>query len=163
MRWHGFRTFTPARQVGRDNRVCAGSFDATDRAVPPAVLGGCELCHPRDLREDHGPQAVAVRGATEPESETEGLLVEFAEQFSADVSAVTPEQRSTLMAAFGAEVLGIAALMFVADFGPRVSAGLTALGVPVREPEAWDNQTHPADALLNRFTSPSARCTGWIR
>lgn len=90
---------------------------------------------------------------TDPESQTEGLLVEFAEQFSADVSAVTSEQRSTLMTAFGAEVLGIAALMFVADFGPRVAAGLAALGVPVREPEAWDSQTHPADALLNRFTS----------
>ncbi len=91
--------------------------------------------------------------AAEPESDTEAPVVEFAEQFSADVAAITPEQRGALMAAFGAEVLGVVALMFVADFGPRVAAGLAALGVPVREPGTWDHQTHPADALLNRFTS----------
>lgn len=91
--------------------------------------------------------------AGESESDDETLLVEFAEQFSADVAAITADQRSALMAAFGAEVLGVVALMFIADFGPRVAAALAALGVPGADPGGWDHQTHPADALLNRFTS----------
>jgi alkylhydroperoxidase family enzyme len=89
----------------------------------------------------------------EQSSATEPVLAEFAEQFSADVAGVTAEQRAALVAAFGAEVLGIVALMFVADFVPRVRAGLRALGMTVPDPGSWDHTTHPADALLNRFTS----------
>lgn len=83
----------------------------------------------------------------------EAMVIEFAEQFSADVAGVTAEQRGALVSAFGAEVLGIVALMYVADFVPRVRAGLRALGMTVPDPESWDHTTHPADALLNRFTS----------
>ena len=85
--------------------------------------------------------------------EADPVLAPFAEQFSADVSGVTAEQRDALVAAFGAEVLGIVALMYVADFVPRVRAGLQALGVTFPDPDGWDHVTHPADALLNRFTS----------
>lgn len=88
-----------------------------------------------------------------PSSETEPVLAEFAEQFSVDVAGVTAEQRGSLVAAFGAEVLGVAALMYVADFVPRVRAGLRALGMTFPDPDSWDHTTHPADALLNRFTS----------
>lgn len=100
-----------------------------------------------------GLTALPYEVPVEPTSDTEGLVVEFAEQFSADVSGITAAQRAAMVAAFGAEVLGIAALMFIADFGPRTAAGLAALGVAVGAPEAWDHETHPADALLNRFTS----------
>jgi alkylhydroperoxidase family enzyme len=86
-------------------------------------------------------------------SEAEPVLAEFAEQFSTDVARVTAEQRGALVAAFGAEVLGIVSLLYVADFVPRVRAGLNALGVTFPDPESWDRTTHPADALLNRFTS----------
>lgn len=86
-------------------------------------------------------------------SEAEPVLAEFAEQFSTDVAGVTAEQRAALVAAFGAEVLGVVALMYVADFVPRVRAGLTAFGMTFSDPDSWDHTTHPADALLNRFTS----------
>lgn len=81
------------------------------------------------------------------------VLAEFAEQFSVDVAEVTADQRAALVAAYGAEVLGVTALMFVADFVPRVRAGLRALGQRFPDPDSWDHTTHPADALLNRFTS----------
>lgn len=86
-------------------------------------------------------------------SDHDDLVVEFAEQFSVDVTGVTPDQRAALMAATGPEVVGVASLMFVADFVPRVRAGLGALGMTFGDPDVWDARTHPADALLNRFTS----------
>lgn len=89
----------------------------------------------------------------ERSSATEALVIEFAEQFSADVTGVTVAQRSALTAEFGSEVLGIVALMYIADFVPRVRAGLRALGMTFPDPDGWDHATHPADALLNGFTS----------
>ncbi|QVI30076.1 carboxymuconolactone decarboxylase family protein [Mycolicibacterium neoaurum] len=89
---------------------------------------------------------------SEPSSGTEPMLAAVAEQFSTDVTGVSVQQRGALVAAFGAEVLSVASLMFVADFVPRVRAGLGALGVEFADPDGWDDATHPADALLNRFT-----------
>ncbi len=89
---------------------------------------------------------------TEPSSETEPVVIAFAEQFSTDVTGVSVQQRGALVAAFGAEVLGVASLMFIADFVPRVRAGLGALGIGFPDPDGWDHTTHPADALLNTFT-----------
>jgi len=86
-------------------------------------------------------------------SPADPVLAEFAEQFSVDVAGVSAEQRAALVSAYGAEVLGVAALMYVADFVPRVRAGLSALGMTFPDPDGWDHATHPADALLNRFTS----------
>lgn len=86
-------------------------------------------------------------------SAADPVLAEVAEQFSVDVAGVTAEQRAALVSAYGAEVLGVAALMYVADFVPRVRAGLAALGMTFPDPVGWDHTTHPADALLNRFTS----------
>jgi alkylhydroperoxidase family enzyme len=46
----------------------------------------------------------------------------------------------------------VTTLIFVADFVPRVLAGLRALGLPdVPEPDGWDHDTDPIDLLLNRF------------
>ncbi|CAN7515281.1 carboxymuconolactone decarboxylase family protein [Mycolicibacterium frederiksbergense] len=86
-------------------------------------------------------------------SPADQVLAEFTEQFSVDVAGVSAEQRAALVSAYGAEVLGVAALMYVADFVPRVRAGLSALGMTFPDPDGWDHATHPADALLNRFTS----------
>jgi alkylhydroperoxidase family enzyme len=79
-------------------------------------------------------------------------LAEFAEQFAVDVSVVTPEQQAAFMAAMGRKAFGTVALIFIADFVPRVRVGLTALGfAPVVDPVVWDRDTDPVDLLLNQF------------
>jgi alkylhydroperoxidase family enzyme len=79
-------------------------------------------------------------------------LAQFAEQFAVDVSVITPEQRSAFMSDLGRKSFHMAALIFVADFVPRMRAGLTALGfAPVVDPIVWDRDTDPVDLLLNQF------------
>lgn len=79
-------------------------------------------------------------------------LAEFAEQFAVDVSVISDEQRSAFMAACGTKAFHVAALIFIADFVPRVRAGLIALGfAPVVDPVVWDRDTDPVDLLLNQF------------
>jgi alkylhydroperoxidase family enzyme len=79
-------------------------------------------------------------------------LAEFAEQFAVDVSVISQEQRAAFVAALGGNAFRMAALIFIADFVPRVRAGLTALGfAPVVEPVVWDRDTDPVDLLLNQF------------
>jgi alkylhydroperoxidase family enzyme len=52
----------------------------------------------------------------------------------------------------GAKAFGVVALIFIADFVPRVRAGLAALGfAPVVDPVVWDRDTDPVDLLLNQF------------
>jgi alkylhydroperoxidase family enzyme len=81
-------------------------------------------------------------------------LAEFAEQFAVDVSVISQEQRAAFVAALGGNAFRMAALIFIADFVPRVRAGLTALGfAPVVEPVVWDRDTDPVDLLLNQFAS----------
>ena len=83
--------------------------------------------------------------------EDPGVTV-FAEQFSADVSAVSPELRARIMKTFGAKAFRLAALTYIADFVPRVRAGFAALGLPdFADPDGWDRDTDPVDLLLNRF------------
>lgn len=85
-------------------------------------------------------------------SDAEQLVAEFTEQFSTDVSVMTADQRDALMGALGANSFRIVALMFIADFVPRVRAGFAALGLPpVADPDEWDHDTDPVDLLLNRF------------
>jgi alkylhydroperoxidase family enzyme len=79
-------------------------------------------------------------------------LAEFAEQFAVDVSVISAEQRAAFIAALGNKAFRMAALIFIADFVPRVRAGLTALGfAPVVDPVVWDRDTDPVDLLLNQF------------
>jgi len=79
-------------------------------------------------------------------------LAEFAEQFAVDVSGISAEQRTAFMSALGDNAFRMVGLIFVADFVPRVRAGLTALGfAPVVEPVVWDRDTDPLDVLLNQF------------
>ncbi|GJO23215.1 hypothetical protein NJB1907E11_34800, partial [Mycobacterium marinum] len=65
----------------------------------------------------------------EPQSAAEAVVAEFAEQFSADVSSISAEQRSRLFKQLGDSTLGAVVSIFIADFVPRVRAGLQALGV----------------------------------
>ena len=67
------------------------------------------------------PVEVAVNAA---ESGSEAVIAEFAEQFSVDVSAITAEQRSRLWKKLGNSTFGVVVLMYIADFIPRVRAGL---------------------------------------
>jgi alkylhydroperoxidase family enzyme len=99
----------------------------------------------------------------EPESETEAVVAEFAEQFSADVSAITGEQRSRLWKQLGDSTFSAVVQMYIADFVPRVRAGLEALGVGsehlgwVSGPIAWDHSTEPSDVVFNEFLPAVAR------
>src|SRR3954463_12876158 len=57
-----------------------------------------------------------------------------------------------LLSALGANAFRVTALIFVADFVPRVNAGLGALGfAPVVDPAVWDRDTDPVDLVLNQF------------
>lgn len=99
----------------------------------------------------------------EPESEAEAVVAEFAEQFSVDVSAITGEQRSRLWKQLGNGTFSVVVQMYIADFVPRVRAGLEALGVGsehlgwVRGPVAWDHTSEPSDVVFNEFLPAVAR------
>jgi alkylhydroperoxidase family enzyme len=98
----------------------------------------------------------------EPESEVEAVVAEFAEQFSVDVSAITRVQRSRLWKQLGDSAFSAVVAMYIADFVPRVRAGLEALGVGseylawVRGPIPWDH-SDPSDAVFNDFLPAVAR------
>jgi alkylhydroperoxidase family enzyme len=106
------------------------------------------------------PAEVAVSG---PESEAEEGVAEFAEQFSIDVSAITGGQRSRLFKQLGNEAFGAVVSIYIADFVPRVRAGLEALGLGERylawrdEPISWDKKTDPSDLLFNDLLPAVAR------
>jgi alkylhydroperoxidase family enzyme len=106
------------------------------------------------------PSEVSV---AEPATDAEATVAAFAEQFAVDVSSVTAEQRSQLFKALGDATLPTVALMYVADFVPRVRAGLEALGVGeqymawVDEPIVWDHESDPSDVLFNQFLPAVAR------
>ncbi len=99
----------------------------------------------------------------EPASEAEAVVAEFAEQFSVDVSAIGGEQRSRLWKQLGDSTFGVVVQMYIADFVPRVRAGLEALGVGseyldwVGGPILWDHTTEPPDLVFNEFLPAVAR------
>lgn len=99
----------------------------------------------------------------EPASEAEAAVAEFAEQFSADVSSITAEQRSRLWKHLGEATFGVVVQMYIADFIPRVRSGLEALGVGaqylgwVDGPISWDHSTDPSDPVFNDFLIAVAR------
>jgi len=106
------------------------------------------------------PNPVAVDA---PESDAETVVAEFAEQFSADVSAITVEQRALLFKHLGDNTFRVVVAMFIADFVPRVRAGFEALGVGseylewVNGPIAWDTARDPSDEVFSRFLPRVAR------
>jgi alkylhydroperoxidase family enzyme len=96
----------------------------------------------------------------QPGSDAETIAADFAEQFSIDVSAVTDAQRAALTGALGRDAFGAVVQMYVADFLPRVAAGLTALGLPVdwisAEPR-WDASVDASDVVFNHLLPGVAR------
>jgi alkylhydroperoxidase family enzyme len=128
------------RMTGLVRRVCAETL-----SLPPL------------------PAEVALVG---PESDTEAAeaaVAGFAEQFSIDVSTVDDTQRKALWSALGDKTFGVVVQMYVADFVPRVRAGLEALGVGERYLGwadgriVWDRATDPSDAVFNGFLPTVAR------
>jgi alkylhydroperoxidase family enzyme len=99
----------------------------------------------------------------EPASEAEAVVAAFAEQFSVDVSTITGEQRSRLFKVLGNNAFGVVVSMYIADFVPRVRAGLEALGVGseylswVSGPISWDDVSDPSDVVFNDFLPSVAR------
>ena len=106
------------------------------------------------------PAEVAVTG---PGSDADAVVADFAEQFSIDVSMIGDQQRSRLWSALGDTTFGVVVQMYIADFVPRVRAGLEALGVGQRYlgwadgRVAWDHTTDPSDAVFNGFLPAVAR------
>jgi len=94
-----------------------------------------------------------------PVSEAESAVVEFAEQFAVDVTGVTDEHRRRLLTGLGEKAFRAVVLMYVADFVPRVRAGLNGLGVGDGSdgPVSWDHGADPADVVLNEFLPAVAR------
>ena len=112
------------------------------------------------------PPLPAEVSGTGPESDTEAaeaVVAGFAEQFSVDVSTVDDTQRKALWSALGDRTFGVVVQMYVADFVPRVRAGLEALGVGERYLGwadgriVWDHATDPSDAVFNGFLPTVAR------
>jgi alkylhydroperoxidase family enzyme len=99
----------------------------------------------------------------EPESDAEAVVAEFAEQFSIDVTMITREQRSRLFKSLGDSTFGVVVAMYIADFVPRVRAGLEALGVGseylgwVGGSVEWDHASEPSDMVFNDFLPSVAR------
>ncbi len=109
------------------------------------------------------PRLPAEVEVAEPESETEAVVAEFGEQFSVDVSAITGEQRSRLWKQLGDKTFSLVVQMYIADFVPRVRAGLEALGVGeqylrwTQGPISWDHTSEPSDVVFNDFLPAVAR------
>ncbi len=94
------------------------------------------------------------------ESDTELRVVEFAEQFSVDVSGVTDEQRAELIAGLGSAAFPAVVQMFIADFLPRIRAGYAALGLPVAwlpDQPHWDANADASDMVFNHLLPGVAR------
>jgi alkylhydroperoxidase family enzyme len=103
----------------------------------------------------------ALPASDDPASDD--VVTDFAEQFSIDVSAIGGEQRSKLWKALGDGTFSTVVQMYIADFVPRVRAGLEALGVGaeylgwVAGPVAWDHDTDPSGLVFNTFLPTVAR------
>jgi alkylhydroperoxidase family enzyme len=103
----------------------------------------------------------ALPASADPASDD--VVADFAEQFSTDVSTIGGEQRSKLWKALGDSTFSTVVQMYIADFVPRVRAGLEAIGVGeeylgwVAGPVAWDRETDPSDIVFNTFLPTVAR------
>ena len=93
-------------------------------------------------------------------SDHDAVVAAFAEQFTVDISEIGRNQRKQLLSVLGDNAFRTVAAIFIADFVPRVWAGLGALGMgrPGNggTPE-WDHETDPVDALMNGFVPAVAR------
>ncbi len=93
-------------------------------------------------------------------SDREAVVVAFAEQFATDVSGIGAHQREQFLSTLGDNAFRTATAIFIADFVPRVWAGLDALGMgrPGNgSAVAWDDETDPTRPLLKGFAPAVAR------
>lgn len=91
-------------------------------------------------------------------SESEAVVAAFTEQFAVDVSEIGANQRKQLLSALGDNMFRTVVMIFVADFVPRVWAGLESLGLgKPHSAMEWDHASDPIDALLNGFVPAVAR------
>jgi alkylhydroperoxidase family enzyme len=106
------------------------------------------------------PAEVEVTG---PGSDAEAVVADFAEQFSIDVSTIGAEQRSALWKVLGDSTFSTVVQMYIADFVPRVRAGLQALGIGdeylewTAGPVTWDHATDPSAIVFDGFLPTVAR------
>lgn len=116
-----------------------------------------------DINADVREVCASTLGLPPLPAETRGgcvdpMVTEFAEQFSMDVAGITTAQRAAFTDLLGADVFTVTMLIFVADFVPRMRAGLTALGVDWPDgPVVWDHDTSPADYVLDTFVPAVGR------
>jgi alkylhydroperoxidase family enzyme len=106
------------------------------------------------------PALPAEVSVTQPDSDDETVLADFAEQFTVDVSMVTDAQRAALTGALGRDAFGAVVQMYVADFLPRVTAGLAALEQPVEwltDQPRWDVGVDASDVVFNHLLPGVAR------
>jgi alkylhydroperoxidase family enzyme len=94
-----------------------------------------------------------------PADEAESVAVEFAEQFTVDVSAVGDELRGRLASSSGKSAFPVVVLTYLADYLPRVRAGFEALDLSVPRTDAvvWDHDSDLGDVLFNQFLPNVAR------
>lgn len=96
----------------------------------------------------------------EGKSEAESVVAAFTEQFATDVTGIGDNQRKRFTATLGHNVFRVTAAVFIADFVPRVWAGLTALGLGHGDgiaPTEWDHDSDPGQTLLGQFVPAVAR------
>ena len=130
--------------------VAMSSGDGRLDTLTRLTCGRALSLHPLPMEMDW------VDGASERES----VVAAFTEQFAVDVSEIGANQRKQLLSVLGDNVFRTVVMIFVADFVPRVWAGLDALGLgkPGNGGAVeWDHETDPIDALLNGFIPAVAR------
>ncbi|MHB1518951.1 MAG: carboxymuconolactone decarboxylase family protein [Acidimicrobiales bacterium] len=102
--------------VGLAGRICAAQMDLQPLAPPPGT---------GPLRwADVAPDAWR---SIDQLTEADAVALRFAEQFSADVTGITEEQRRSFVDHFAAAAGDFAAVLFALDFLPRTNAALLAL------------------------------------
>ncbi|WP_375372727.1 MULTISPECIES: carboxymuconolactone decarboxylase family protein [unclassified Mycolicibacterium] len=96
--------------------------------------------------------------AETPGGAVDPMVTEFAEQFSIDVTGISAAQRAAFTDLLGPFAFTVSTLIYVADFVPRMRAGLSALGVEwPAGPVVWDHDTNPADYVLDSFVPAVGR------
>jgi hypothetical protein len=115
------------------------------------------------VRADAVVAAAARRGCGGRAGVGEAIVASFAKQFSIDVSAIGDERRSRLSAALGNNVFRAVVLMYIADFIPRVRAGLEALGVGQEYLERCTTTSNGFRVLGCLPSVRKRRCDMWMR
>ncbi|MCZ4077410.1 carboxymuconolactone decarboxylase family protein [Rhodococcus sp. H36-A4] len=92
------------------------------------------------------------------------IALEFAEQFSIDVSAIDGAARTALVDALGDRTGALVTAMYVADWAPRVRRALEQLFAPAADgwgaPAQWNESADDLMPLVDEFLASVARVRG---